>query len=100
MHAVLIACLSPKAVDNFYGKTIGQNFSKRKLTIHDVEVQQLGDIAIVLFDWDFDATRQEDAAEIRTKVRESQIYLRRDGEWALTHVHYSGERRTAPMEGF
>ena len=47
---------------NFYAKTMGANFSQRKLTVNDdaVDVSIVGDTAIVYFQWRFNATRADD----------------------------------------
>ena len=85
---------------NFYSRTMGATFSQRTLTVKDVVAHMFGDSAVVLLNWEFTATRQADGVEINTKGRETQVFERMDGRWALVHVHYSGLPRTAPNEGF
>ncbi len=76
--------------ENFYGKTMGDMFSKRDLTARDIAVNLFGDTAVVEFNWTFDATRRKDGVEIQETGRESQVYRRADGErWKLVHIHYS-----------
>ena len=78
-------------MENFYGKTMRDRFSKRNLTPRDIAVNLFGDTAVVEFKWTFDATRREDGLEIQQMGRESQVYRRADDEqWKLVHIHYSG----------
>ena len=81
---------------NFYGKTMGETFSKRELTLVGTPVIQLyGDAAVVEFEWDFVATVRADGSLRHTTGRESQVYVKRPEGWRLVHVHYSGPATTA-----
>jgi ketosteroid isomerase-like protein len=75
-----------KGVYEFFGTA----FSERKLTVRDVAVHAYGDGAWAEFYWHFDAKQRSDGAEVKTDGRESQVYRKVDGRWALVHVHYSG----------
>lgn len=76
---------------NFYGKTMGEVFSKRDLQLRDIAVNLFGDTAVVEFNWTFAATRRKDEVEVRQSGRETQVYNRTDGgRWQLVHIHYSG----------
>jgi ketosteroid isomerase-like protein len=65
-------------------------FSERKLSIHDVAVQLLGDAAVAEFDWDFTAKLRKDGSPVTTRGRETQVYRKMPDGWRLVHVHYSG----------
>jgi ketosteroid isomerase-like protein len=75
-----------KGVYEFFGTA----FSERKLTVRDVAVHAYGDGAWAEFYWHFDAKQRSDGAEVKTDGRETQVYRKVDGRWALVHVHYSG----------
>jgi ketosteroid isomerase-like protein len=68
----------------------GTAYSERKLTLRDIAVHAYGDGAWAEFYWHFDGKQRSDGAEVKTDGRESQVYRRVDGRWALVHVHYSG----------
>lgn len=87
---------------NFYGATMNDNFSKRKLkVVGDVQAYVYGDTAVLEFDWDFVATMRDDGSQKNTKGRETQVFVNIPGEgWKLAHVHYSGPPVTARGEGF
>jgi ketosteroid isomerase-like protein len=87
-------------VDNFFRHLMGDTFSERKLTIHDVSIQVYGDAAWSEFYWDFAAKLRKDGSPVATKGRETQIYHKERGEWRLVHVHYSGMPVTDQRSGF
>lgn len=81
---------------NFYGKTMGETFSSRELTLVGTPAIRLyGDAAVVEFQWDFVATVRADGSQRHTTGRESQVYVKRPEGWRLVHVHYSGPATTA-----
>src|SRR5437660_9017022 len=49
---------------NVYKRLMGETFSERKLSFHDVAVQVLGDAAVAEFDWDFVARLRKDGSSI------------------------------------
>ena len=75
---------------NVYRRLMGGMFSERKLSIHDVAVQVLGDAAVAEFDWDFTAKLRKDGSPVTTRGRETQVYRKMPDGWRLVHVHYSG----------
>ena len=75
---------------NVYKRLMGETFSERTLTVHDVMVQVYHDAAWAEFYWDFTAKLRKDGSFIATHGRETQIYWRIEGRWRLVHVHYSG----------
>lgn len=87
--------------ENFYGKTMGETFSERKLVVKDVEVRPYGDAAAVaVFSWDFVAKLRGDGSTLRTQGRETQVFHKGERGWSLVHVHYSGMPVTGEREGF
>jgi len=85
---------------NIYEKLFGQIFSERKLTAHDLTVDVSGDAAVAEFYWDFAAKFRKDGSQITTHGRETQIYFKRNGDWRLVHVHYSGMPAAIQRQGF
>jgi len=85
---------------NFYEKTMRDNFSERKLDIHDIVVHAHKDWAWVEFYWDFAAKLRSDGSAITTKGRESEVYEKSERGWKLVHVHYSGMPVTGKRQGF
>jgi len=75
---------------NVYKRLMGETFSERKLSVHDVAVQVLGDAAVAEFYWDFVAKFRKDGSPLTTHGRETQVYRKVQDGWRLVHVHYSG----------
>lgn len=84
----------------FYEHTMGVPFSDRRLNISQLSVHVGHDAVWAEFYWVFKAKFRTDRTTLVTEGRESQIYHRRDGEWRLVHVHYSGMPVTGEREGF
>src|SRR6516162_591 len=74
---------------NVYTRLMGGTFSERKLSVHDVAVQVLGDAAVAEFDWTFTAKLRKDGSPVTTRGRETQVYRKMPDGWRLVHVHYS-----------
>ncbi len=85
---------------NVYMRLMGETFSERKLSVHDVSVHVYGDAARAEFYWDFAAKFRKDGAPLATHGRETQLYQKLGGRWHLVHVHYSGMPATAERQGF
>ncbi len=85
---------------NVYMHLMGETFSERKLTVHDVSVHVYGDAASAEFYWDFAAKFRKDGAPLTTHGRETQLYQKAQGQWRLVHVHYSGMPVTGERQGF
>ncbi|MGV0813481.1 nuclear transport factor 2 family protein [Mycolicibacterium boenickei] len=87
---------------NFYGITMGATFRQRSLrldgepriTIYD------GGAAVVEFEWTFVALRVDNGETLRTRGRESQVFIANGQDWKLVHVHYSGPPVTGAGQGF
>jgi len=86
----------------FYGKTMGETFTKRTLRIvGDANIQVYGNAAVVEFNWDFVAVLRTSGQTIHTTGRESQVYVNLPNQgWRLVHVHYSGPPIGGPGQGF
>jgi len=74
---------------NVYKQLMGDTFSERKLSPHDISVHILRDSAWVEFYWDFAAKFRKDGSPITTHGRETQVYWKTKDGWRLVHVHYS-----------
>jgi len=86
--------------ENVYHHLMGDTFSERKLSVHDVSVHVYGNAAWVEFYWDFAAKFRKDGAPLTTHGRETQLYQKERGRWRLVHVHYSGMPVTSERVGF
>jgi Xaa-Pro aminopeptidase len=84
---------------NIYGRLMGETFSERKLSIHEVSVHVFGDTAYAEFYWDFTAKFRKDGSRLSTQGRETQLYRKMQDRWRLIHVHYSGMPVTAERQG-
>jgi ketosteroid isomerase-like protein len=85
---------------NVYRHLMGDTFSERKLTIHDVSVHVYEDAAWAEFYWDFVAKFRKDGSPVVTHGRETQVYRKAPDGWRLVHVHYSGMPVTEERKGF
>lgn len=86
----------------FYGKTMGETFTKRTLkVVGDVNTQIYGNAAVVEFNWDFVAELRNNGQSLHTTGRESRVYVKLPGKgWRLVHDHYSGPPVTGAGQGF
>ncbi len=85
---------------NVYKRLMGETFSERKLTPHDIAIHVYGDAAWAEFYWDFNAKFRKDGQPVTTHGRETQIYRKIQGSWRIIHVHYSGMPAAQPGQGF
>jgi ketosteroid isomerase-like protein len=85
---------------NVYGHLMGETFSERKLSVHDIFTHVYGDTAWAEFYWDFAAKFRKDGSPITTHGRETQVYRKEKGSWRLVHVHYSGMPIKEERQGF
>jgi ketosteroid isomerase-like protein len=85
---------------NVYRHLMGDIFSERSLSTHDISVHVYGDAAWAEFYWDFAAKLRKDGSPVITHGRESQVYRRTPQGWRLVHVHYSGMPATEERKGF
>jgi len=89
----------PQVLTNFYGNTMG-TFSKRELLVDEPSIHVYHDTAWSEFTWTFHATVKNDAPNITTRGRETQVYHKDHGVWRIVHVHYSGRPVTGELKGF
>ncbi|HUC54681.1 MAG TPA: aminopeptidase P N-terminal domain-containing protein [Candidatus Cybelea sp.] len=75
---------------NVYNRLMGETFSERQLSVHDVSIHVFGEAAWAEFYWDFVAKFRKDGSPLTTHGRETQLYRKIQGRWRLVHVHYSG----------
>jgi ketosteroid isomerase-like protein len=85
---------------NIYKHLMGDTFSERKLSIHDISMYVYGDAAWAEFYWDFAAKFRKDGSPVSTHGMETQIYRRTADGWRLVHVHYSSMPTTEEPKGF
>src|SRR5712692_3108891 len=85
---------------NVYTRLMGETFSERKLSVHDVSIHIYGNAAWAEFYWDFAAKFRRDGYPLTTHGRETQLYQKEQGRWRLVHVHYSGMPVTGERQGF
>jgi Xaa-Pro aminopeptidase len=85
---------------NVYTRLMGEMFSERKLSLHDVSVHVYGDAAWAEFYWDFAAKFRKNGSPLTTYGRETQLYQKMQGRWRLVHVHYSAMPVTVERQGF
>ncbi len=85
---------------NVYTRLMGETFSERKLTVHDVSIHVHEDAAWAEFYWDFAAKFRKDGSALTTHGRETQLYQKEQGRWRLVHVHYSGMPVIGERQGF
>src|SRR6266403_1411494 len=83
-----------------YTRVMGETFSDRKLSVHDVSIHTYGNAAWAEFYWDFAAKFRKDGSPLTTHGRETQLYQREQGRWRLVHVHYSGMPGSGKGQGF
>jgi ketosteroid isomerase-like protein len=85
---------------NVYQRLMGETFSERKLSVHDVSIHTYGNSARAEFYWDFAAKFRKDGSSLTTHGRETQLYQKVQGQWRLVHVHYSGMPVSGERQGF
>ena len=75
-------------LQGFWQGFLKNSFTQRELTLNNVAIQASGDVAWVVFDWEFSGT-QTDGKPSRSRGWETQVYQRTDRGWRIRHVHYS-----------
>lgn len=86
--------------ENIYRHLMGDTFSQRKLSIHDISIKTHVDSAWAEFYWDFSAKFRRDNSPITTHGRETQVYWKMGDGWRLVHVHYSSLPVNELRKGF
>jgi uncharacterized protein (TIGR02246 family) len=75
-------------LQGFWQGFLKNTFTQRALTLNNVAVHASGDVAWVVFDWEFSGT-QTDGKPFRSRGWETQVYQRTDRGWRIRHAHYS-----------
>lgn len=78
----------PEKLQGFWQGFLKNSFTQRDLTLNNVAIQASGDVAWVVFDWEFSGT-QTDGKPSRSRGWETQVYQRTDLGWRIRHAHYS-----------
>ena len=86
-------------IRSFYQETMGR-FSQRKLVPYDISISIVGDTALVVFYWKFNATFAHDNSPLQTEGRETQVMTKTADGWKLLHIHYSGLPVSGDRDGF
>ena len=77
--------------DDFLG-AIQRAYQIIRLIPEDIDIHlQENDTAVVIFQYHTECIRREDGSEYGIAGMETQVYIRKDEEWKLIHVHYSKE---------
>ncbi len=75
--------------DDFLAK-IGAAYLSIRLIPEDIAVSFRGDdTAVVIFRYHTECIRRDDGSEYGIAGLETQVFVRKNGDWLLTHVHYS-----------
>jgi ketosteroid isomerase-like protein len=75
-------------LQGFWQGFLKNSFTQRELTLNNVAIQASGDVAWVVFDWEFSGI-QTDGKPSRSRGWETQVYQRTDRGWRMRHAHYS-----------
>ncbi len=91
--------------DEFYRGTMEAFFTRRDLRLSsEPRIVLYGanlDVAMVEFDWVFDAVLRKDGKVLHSEGRESQTVVKgQDGKWRIAQVHYSGPPVRGDTQGF
>ena len=77
--------------DDFLG-AIQRAYQTIRLIPEDIDIHlQENDTAVVIFQYHTECIRREDGSEYGIAGMETQVYIRKDEDWKLIHVHYSKE---------
>ena len=75
--------------DDFLG-AIQRAYQTIRLIPEDIDIHlQENDTAVVIFQYHTECIRREDGSEYGIAGMETQVYIRKDEDWKLIHVHYS-----------
>ena len=75
--------------NNFLG-AIQKAYQTIRLIPEDIDIRlRENDMAVVIFQYHTECIRREDGSEYGIAGMETQIFIRKDDDWKLIHVHYS-----------
>ena len=76
-------------VNNFLG-AIQKAYQTIRLIPEDIDIRlRENDMAVVIFQYHTECIRREDGSKFGIAGMETQIYVRKNEDWKLIHVHYS-----------
>lgn len=75
--------------DDFLG-AIQRAYQTIRLIPEDIDIHlRENDTAVVIFQYHTECIRREDGSEYGIAGMETQVYIRKDEDWKLIHIHYS-----------
>ena len=75
--------------NNFLG-AIQKAYQTIRLIPEEIDIRlRENDMAVVIFQYHTECIRREDGSEYGIAGMETQIFIRKDDDWKLIHVHYS-----------
>ena len=78
------------AIANDFLGAIQRAYQTIRLIPEDIDIRLRGnDMAIVIFQYHTECIRREDGSEYGIAGMETQVFIRKDDDWKLVHVHYS-----------
>ena len=78
------------AIANNFLDAIQKAYRTIRLIPEDIDIRlRENDMAVVIFQYHTECIRREDGSEYGIAGMETQVYVRKDEDWKLIHVHYS-----------
>lgn len=75
-------------LQGFWQGFLKNAFTQRELKLSNLAIHPVGDVAWVVFDWEFSGM-QTNGKPSRSRGWETQEYRRTDRGWRISHAHYS-----------
>lgn len=77
-------------VRDFLLNTIREKYSEIRLVAEDIEIRLHSDrLAIVIFRYHTECISRTDGSPCGIAGLETQVFVKEDDQWKLTHLHYS-----------
>ena len=78
------------AIANDFLGAIQRAYQTIRLIPEDIDIRlRENDMAVVIFQYHTECIRRKDGSEYGIAGMETQVYVRKDEDWKLVHVHYS-----------
>ena len=78
------------AIANNFLDAIQKAYRTIRLIPEDIDIRlRENDMAVVIFQYHTECIRRENGSEYGIAGMETQVYIRKDEDWKLIHVHYS-----------
>ena len=78
------------AIANDFLGAIQRAYQTIRLIPEDIDIRLRGnDMAVVIFQYHTECIRREDGSEYGIAGMKTQVFIRKDDDWKLVHVHYS-----------